>query len=229
MSKYSQEDIEKIISSIERFKGGDKDAFNDFYALTYVQVFKTCAGLMKNEHDAEDITQEVFIRAYEKLDSLSEPATFGQWLKVISTRTCLNELKKKEHTTVSFDETFSESEDEDWAAFDQLPNTFIEEEEKREIINRVLRDSLNDDQYHAMRLFYYEDMSLADIADLADCPVNTVKSRLKEARKKFKDSLDKYVDENKLVLSATPFLTRFFLAQETKLKVPSKEKKGKRV
>ncbi len=220
MSKYSQEDIEKIISAIERFKGGDKDAFNEFYELTYDQVFRTCAGLMKNEHDAEDITQEVFIRAYEKLDSLAEPATFGQWLKVISTNTCLNELKKKERATLSFDESFSESDEDDWESFDQLPNTFIEEEEKSEIINKILKDSLSDVQYQALRLFYYEEMSMAEIAEQMDCPEGTVKTRLKSAKAKFKDSLEKYVDENKLVLSATPFLTRFFLAQETKLKVP---------
>ncbi|MCR5615498.1 MAG: sigma-70 family RNA polymerase sigma factor [Saccharofermentans sp.] len=220
MSKYSQEDINKIINAIERFKGGDKDAFNEFYELTYDQVFRTCAGLMKNEHDAEDITQEVFIRSYEKLDSLAEPATFGQWLKVISTNTCLNELKKKERATLSFDESFSESDEDDWESFDQLPNTFIEEEEKSEIINKILKDSLSDVQYQALRLFYYEEMSMAEIAEQMDCPEGTVKTRLKSAKAKFKDSLEKYVDENKLVLSATPFLTRFFLAQETKLKVP---------
>ena len=106
---------------------------------------------------------------------------------------------------------------EDWSEVDGLPDSFIEDNERKEIINKVLKDSLSEVQYQMLFMRYFNDMKEKDIADAMSCPLGTVKSGISNAKKRFKTALEKYISDNKIVLSAaagtTPFLTRFFTSQ----------------
>jgi len=109
---------------------------------------------------------------------------------------------------------------DDWTEIDGLPDSFIEEDEKREIIGKVLKESLSEVQYQTLFLHYFSNMAVEDIAETMNCPEGTVKTRLKSARAKFKDALENYIDENKLVLGAAPFLTRFFTSSMSNITIP---------
>ena len=212
----------KITELIIRFQNGDIDAFTGIYEETYKLVYTTCFGMLHNEDDAQDMTQEVYIKIYEKLNTLEEPRAYGRWMKMLATNMCLNQIKKtgrmNEH--LAEDDVDLDLAAGEWEAFDSLPNSFIEDEEKREIINKVLKESLSEVQYQTIFMHYFGEMQLTEIARQMDCPEGTVKTRLMKAKERFKDALSKYVDENKLVLSAVPFLTRFFEDGMSKISIP---------
>ncbi len=80
---------------VQAAQKGDKNAFSEIVILMQQQVFQYCYPMVANRHDAEDIVQETFIRAYENLDHYKEEGRFIGWLLMIAHRTCLNKLKKK--------------------------------------------------------------------------------------------------------------------------------------
>jgi len=213
-------DTRAIAELIRKYQAGDIEAFNGIYEGCYKLVYTTCYGIVKDEEDARDITQDVFVQIYEKLGTLNDPAAYGKWMKRIAFNRSLNFLDHKGFTSNVEDDSELDAAVSDWGVIDQLPNSFIEEEEKRQIINDVLRKSLSEVQYRTLFMFYFGEMPLAQIAKSMNCPEGTVKTRLLHAKAKFKQSLEKYVDENKLVLAAVPFLTRFFNSASFRIPMP---------
>ena len=209
-----------IIDSIVRFCEGNIEDFNVIYEGCYKLVYTTCYGIIKDEEDARDVTQDVFVKIYEKLCTLDNPAAYGRWMKLIASNMSLDHLRRSGHTCNVENDSELDVVTGDWEEFDSLPNSFIEEEEKRQIINKVLKESLSEVQYQTLFMFYFSEMPLASIAESMNCPEGTVKTRLLHAKEKFRRSLEGYLDDNKLVLAAFPFLTRFFNANAPIVKVP---------
>ena len=205
----------KVIDAIIRYQAGETEAFTDFYLGTEKMVLKFCLDMLHNKEDAEDVSQLVYTRAYRKLDLLNDPKAYGQWLKVISVNLCKNFIEKdSKNKTTDIDE-YQNYEENGWDDFDNLPDHFIEDEQKREIINKILKESLSDVQFQTLWLRYFADKSEQQIAEIMGCSLGTVKSRTNSAKTKFRDALEKYVDKNKIVLSAVPFLTRYLKYQGT--------------
>ncbi len=213
-------DSQKIIEAIERYRKGSVEAFGDIYEGCYKLVYTTCYGILKNEEDARDVAQDVFVRIYEKIDTLKNPTAYGKWMKLVASNMSLDFIRRNSHTYNAEEDADLDLMASDWEMFDSLPDSFIEEEEKREIINKVLRDSLSEVQYQTIFMYYFSEMPLSSIAESMECPEGTVKTRLMHAKEKFRKSLEKYVDDNKLVLAATPFLTRFFNASSPRVNIP---------
>jgi len=213
-------DSKKIIDAIERYRKGSVEAFGDIYEGCYKLVYTTCYGILKNEEDARDVAQDVFVRIYEKIDTLKNPTAYGKWMKLVASNMSLDFIRRNSHTYNAEEDADLDLMASDWEMFDSLPDSFIEEEEKREIINKVLRDSLSEVQYQTIFMYYFSEMPLSSIAESMECPEGTVKTRLMHAKEKFRKSLEKYVDDNKLVLAATPFLTRFFNASSPRVNIP---------
>jgi len=213
-------DPKKITESIEKYRAGSVEAFNDIYEGCYKLVYTTCYGIVKDEEDARDVTQDVFVKIYEKLDTLDNPAAYGRWMKLIASNMSLDLLRRRGHTYNVEDDSELDIAATDWEEFDLLPDSFIEVEEKRQIIDKVLKKSLSEVQYQTLFMYYFGEMPLASIAESMNCPEGTVKTRLMHAKEKFRKSLTSYLDDNKLVLAAVPFLTRFFEANAPRVSVP---------
>ena len=213
-------DSNEITELIKRFCAGDSEAFAGIYEGTYQLVYTTCYGIIRDKDDAEDLTQDVFVQIYEKLGTLKDPAAYGKWMKLVASNRAINFVNRKSRVSNVGDDHELDEAVSDWEEFDSLPDSFIEEEEKRDIINKVLKESLSDVQYQTLFMFYYGEMPLAKIAEAMNCPEGTVKTRLLHAKNKFKRSLEGYLDDNRLVLAAVPFMTRFFNYQTGRLKLP---------
>ena len=211
---------ESIINLIRRFQAGDIDAFNGIYESCYMLVYSTCYGIIKDEEDARDVAQDAFVQMYEKLSTLNNPVAYGKWMKLIASNMSMSFIRRKGHTYNFEDDAEMDAAVSDWTVIDQLPDSFIEEDEKRDIINKVLKESLSEVQYQTIFMYYFSEMPLASIAETMKCPEGTVKTRLMHAKDKFKKALENYIDDNKLVLAATPFLTRFFEASLPGSRIP---------
>lgn len=209
---------------VAKFKNGDDSAYEQLYANTQKMVYAVCLGILKNEEDAFDAMQETYLTVYRKTGHLDDNKSFISWLKKIATTKSLN-LYRKRKGNVSYDDAIAADEslqlDDD---LESLPDSYIMEKTKREALDKIIKDSLSDVQYQTIHMHYYSEFSVETIAELMNCPVGTVKTRLMKSRAKIKEGIRKYEKDNKDAFAAAPavpFLTRFFNASSSDLKVPS--------
>lgn len=183
---------EQIFNVVAKAKSGDQEAFTDLYNNAYKMVYLTCLGHMKNPEEAEDCAQETFITIYNKLDTLEDNNTFFGWAKTIAVRVCLHKLRST-HNNISYDDAIEsgvniEGDDN----LEDLPDSMIMEEAKRDVILDILKKELKEVQYQSIFMFYYDNMPVEKIAEVMECPVGTVKTRLKAARVRIKEGIESY-------------------------------------
>jgi len=150
-------------------------------------VFSTSARLVGNEAQAEDISQEVFLKAYQHFDMLSTSPTAGGWLKTVATNLSLNHLQRYRNRWRFFSELARPSSDEegegpaiDFAA----PDVFFEgvdAEERKAWVERAL-DELPDHQRVPLVLFHFEDLPYGEIARRLGVSLAKVKTDILRAR-----------------------------------------------
>lgn len=200
-----------ISQLVQNALNGDRASFDALYTETNRAVYFTCLGFLKNEEDALDVMQDVYIAAFDKLGTLKDPQTFPAWVKRIAVNRCKNFLvKKNAHYEQSIDseENITELVDENF-----LPDEYAESEEKRRIVMKIVRDVLSDTLYQTVMMFYFDELTIAEIAEITDCPEGTVKYRLSAARAKIKKGVLDYENKNDERLHTVvmiPFLTRLF-------------------
>ncbi len=213
--------MSEISKNVQAVLNGDKNAFDKLYGATSRAVYFTCLSLTRNETDAEDIMQEVYITAFEKLAALNDPEKFPVWINRIAVNRCRNFLAKKNaHPEQSIDDegSFGELTDENI-----LPEEYVENKEKRRLIMDIMRSGLSDAQYQTVILFYFNDMSIAEIAEVMDCPEGTVKYRLNTARARIKRGVLDYehrTDDTVYSFVGVPFLARLLIAESESVAVP---------
>ena len=181
------------------------------YNEAYKAVYWTAMAFMKNEADAEDIVQDTFVALIESYDFIKDKSKITSWLKKTAANKCLDRIKLSKTDNVD-DEFFEgvEAVPEDF-----LPDTIIESEDARKIVMNIINNSLSDDIRRTLILFYFDEMSIKEIAVLLGVPEGTVSRRLNFARNKIKMEVEKYEKENntKLFGMALPFLSKLFMKE----------------
>lgn len=180
------DNLEQLIAQAE---GGDKKAFAEIYRQTYKAVYFTCLGFLKNDADAADVSQEVFITVLQTLPSLKERSRFKYWLSRITVNKCKDFLKKKKPIPTE-EETLTKLLTEESELL--LPEDCVTNAAKRKIILDIMKETLSDVLYQTVILFYFNEIPAAEIAELMDCPIGTVLYRLSAARVKIKEGILKY-------------------------------------
>lgn len=212
-------DIEKYV---EDAINGDSEAFARLYELSKRQVYFTCLKFLKNEDDAQDITQEVYITVMKKLPTLTDKASFQAWINRIAVNKCKNFLKARHD--VSLDEMQDEGNYPEIPDEDMLPEDYVMNAAKRRIVMDIMESVLSDIQYQTVIMFYFNNMSVAEIAEITESPVGTVTYRLNVARAKIKKGVLEYEEKNKdrlhAIVPILPFLTRLLRAEAESIEVP---------
>lgn len=173
------------IRLIARAKRGHPDAFCDLVDAYKDRLFAFVWRILRNHHEAEDVCQSAFVKAYESLASYSERYAFSTWLFTIAYRLCLNHLRKKK--AVSGEMDFSRVSGDD----DRGPEALANSEEARRLRDMIWSavDRLSTPQKSAVLLFYREGKSCEDIGHVLEMPAVTVKSHLHRARAKLRKLL----------------------------------------
>jgi RNA polymerase sigma-70 factor (ECF subfamily) len=150
-------------------------------------VFSTAARIAGNDTQAEDIAQEVFIRAYEHFSDLRGSVTAGGWLKTVTTNLTLNYLSRYRKRWRLFSELRSTAEDSDsdgpeldW----EVPDTILADlsaEQRAAIVDAALRQ-LPDHQRLPLVLYHFEELSYQEIADKLDVSLTKIKTDIRRAR-----------------------------------------------
>ena len=175
---------EQQIQLVMAAQKGDVKSFEQLYAIYYEKVYGFARMILRNETDAEDVLQETFITAWKKLDTLQTPATFSVWIQIIAKNGCNMKLRRK-NIAILMDaeqdgENFEGAEDEE-----MLPAVYAEREDLKERLGRII-EGLSDVQRQTIVLYYFNELSVDEIADIMECSPGTVKSRLFLARNAIK-------------------------------------------
>ena len=142
---------------------------------------------IKDYHIAEEITQDVFLQAYNKLSTLKEPNKFGRWLYVITKQYCTKWLQKEKPTMLSLDAVDTATlEKSDFAHYTAEQREKKATEQYKEIVNDLL-EKLPDNQRTVVVLYYLHEMKYKTISKLLEVPINTIKSRISRARQRLKE------------------------------------------
>ena len=205
---------------VQKAAAGDKTAFEELYHETCRSVYFTCLNILKDEQEAQDVTQDVYLTALEQLGTLEDRSKFKSWLYRIAANKSIKRIKKKKPSLPS-DEQLQDMETEDNENF--LPEEYALNVDKRELVLEITRKVCSDAQYQTILLYYFNELSIAEIAEIMECLEGTVKNRLSAARAKIKEGVLRYEKKSgdKLYsVAVIPFLTALFTAQMQDMHMP---------
>lgn len=183
----------------------------------------------ENKEAAEDVRQEAYMKAFSKLDKLSEPEAFEGWLGTIVANTAKNALVRKNpllFTDVAVD---NEGEEFTYDVEDENPDNQPEmaytREETRELVHSLM-DSLSEEQRLCILMFHIEGASILEIVEAMDCSENTVKSRLNYGRKNLKVKAEELQKKGYKLYSVAPVVLLVYLLRSDR-EVMAAENTGK--
>ena len=214
--------MENIQDLVARVISGDMQAFEAIYQATYRQVYYTCLSFLKNEQNTLDMMQETYITALTHLQQLDEPERIAAWLNRIAVNKCKDFLTKKMPVLMDDDSIIDQPVLEENDNF--LPESYVLNAEKRKIILTIMQEELTAIQYQTILLYYFDGMSVPEIAACMECPEGTVKYRLSAARGKIKQGVQDYENTSGIKLyssGSVALLTAIFVAESQSLVIPN--------
>ena len=209
--------IKELVSSA---KSGNKKSFDKLYEITHNDVWYNCLSLLKDEENAKDIMQETYITAFLKLDTLNDEQKFCGWITSIAVNKCKNKLKGKVEYQIDDEVLIVETETDEL----MLPEEYITKAEKRKVLLQIMEDTLSFNQYQTVLMFYFDEMSISEIAQGLEISEGTVKSRLNSSRAKMKTAIEDYEKKSGDKLHGVvvvPFFTTIFKEEAKSLAVPN--------
>lgn len=199
---------------VQKARENDQEALTEIYKISSPAVYKTIRVLIKDEDTVYDILQDTYVKAFTRLDQLQNPDKLIPWLKMIANNLAKDWLKKSK--PVFFTDIYGGEELEDIPFEESIedvrselnPEMAMDQQEAKRLVMEIL-DHLPEDQRVVIGMFYYEEMSVKDIAQTLEVSENTVKSRLSYGRKKIKEQVLDLEKRGTKLYSVAPFV--FFL------------------
>lgn len=195
---------------IRRCLSGDQQAQEELVLAAQNRVYYHCRKMLKHEEDALDATQEILISMLTRLDRLQDPEAFWGWLSAMTANHCRNILTRGRREAQIPEDDEGNSLLDAFESLDEqaVPDKALDNDETRRMIVELV-DQLPPPQRQCVLMFYYEEMSVKDIAAALETSEGTVKSRLNYARKAIKSGVDAYAAQGVKLYSALPFLVYF--------------------
>ncbi|HWD37771.1 MAG TPA: sigma-70 family RNA polymerase sigma factor [Fimbriimonas sp.] len=159
---------------VERFLAGDTDVFSQLYAKYYEKVYAIARGILLDNDEAADAVQEIFTLVYRHLGRFDRRSRFSTWLFRVAVNRSIQEARKNRHKSrnVELNEASGQTAPDEPEALDPKVHAALE---KMAPQDRAL-----------LTLFYWDELSLQEIAQSVDCNVNAAKTRLYRARERFR-------------------------------------------
>ncbi|MDD6880601.1 MAG: sigma-70 family RNA polymerase sigma factor [Firmicutes bacterium] len=190
MGKEIQWEKADIVDIVEALKRNDSNAFSEFYNRTYKMAYSIAINMLKKEDDVQDLLQDSYLTVINKIDMVREPERAISWFNMIVGNKCKDYIKRKKpiffNELNNEDEDFEEHIENEYMDF--VPEKAIDYSETKRLMGKIL-DSLSDDQKLCVLMYYYEELTVKEIAEALECSENTVKSRLNYARKKIREEV----------------------------------------
>ena len=167
------------IHIIKEVLGGKSEQFEHILNRYGGQVFNLIAHIVPCKEDAEELTQDVFIKVFRQLPSFKEESSFSTWIYRIATNTALSALRKKKHDTINIEDN----------AYGDIPDELLDEaldndsEEQLQRLSDAI-EMLSADERALITLYYMNEKPVAEVASILGLTVSNVKIKLLRTRKK---------------------------------------------
>ncbi len=211
---------DELVELVNAARIGNQYAISALYEKTYSQVYYTVKSMIKDEGTVFDIVQDTYIKAFAHLDSFQGDIKFLPWVRQIAANTARDWLKKKrpmlftelssgDEQDTPVEELFPDERSEN------LPDQVIDQKETKRLIREIIEE-LPEDQRAAIGMFYYEEMSVKEIAVAMGASESAVKSRLMYGRNKIEKKVRELEKQGTKLysLSPLPFLLLLFRNQK---------------
>lgn len=179
---------DSLKKAIQQMKNGEETGFNAVYSATYNRVYFRAKQIMKKEEDAQDLTQIVFVEAYKNIHTLQAAEALYSWLDGITYNQGMKIYRKQRDVllTEEAEGMFDILENNDISF---MPELTADQKATAEIVKGIIEE-LPELQKAAVVAYYFDGLKVERIAELMECSVNTIKSRLNYARKYIKERVE---------------------------------------
>ena len=214
LSPIPKDELKALVKSA---KAGSKDSMSRLIELCEQSVYCNCLYLLRNEEEAKDMAQEVLLTVFTKLDTLKREEAFFEWVKIIAVNKCKNKLKRANpYFLLEGNGEASDEETDPYSRFadrhDQVsPEKSLDRREVKELLVKCVEE-LPDAQRLCIVLFYYDDLSIKQIARLMEVSEGTVKSRLAYGRLNLKKELEREKKRGTTLFGRTPVVLLGYVA-----------------
>ncbi|MFH1336760.1 MAG: sigma-70 family RNA polymerase sigma factor [Candidatus Zixiibacteriota bacterium] len=176
---------------IHRYIQGDRSAFKQLVEKYQDQVLNIGYRFLRNKEEAEEAAQEVFLKVYLSTNSYQHKTKFSTWLFRIAVNYCINKLREKRKLP-------SSQLDEDLPApVESQPDRLLEQENLNKSVREAM-DSLPEQQRAAILLNQYGEFSYHEMAQMLDCSISAVESRLFRAKENLRKILTPYIKKDEI-------------------------------
>lgn len=173
------------IEIIQALAGGNEQALAVLYNLYSEKIYNTALSYTKSTEDAEEITQDVFVKVYKNASKFKGESSLNTWIYRITVNTSLNYLKKK-NRFIFFKNSLSKSKNIDF----EHPGVLLENKERAAALYKAI-DCLSDNQKTAFILSFIEELPRREVADIMEVSLKAVESLLQRAKKNMRVELQK--------------------------------------
>jgi len=182
---------------IEQLKQGDETAFKTIVEQWKDMVYNTILGIVQNETEAEDLTQDVFIKVFEKISTFKGDSKFSTWLYRIATTTALDHLRsKKRKKRFGFLQSLGGGNDEKESIPDfHHPGVSLDNKERAAVLFKAI-ESLPENQKTAYTLHKLEGLSYRDVSEVLNTTVSAVESLMSRANQNLRKELEEYYNKH---------------------------------
>ncbi len=177
---------------IDRAKSGELDAFRELVERSRLDVYRLAYDLTGNRHDAEDLSQDVFLKAYRSIGSFRGDSKWSTWLYRITVNTCLDRRRKKSEQMMDYRDDIGTDEP---AEGETMPNPSPDRIAESSMIQKRIEaalDALTPRERSVFVLRHYHDLSLKEIARSMGVSEGSVKSFLFRALQRLRKELSFY-------------------------------------
>lgn len=168
---------------IERALGGDQDAFGQLMHRYAGAVYNLAYRMLGNPQDAEDAAQEIFLRAYARLERFDQTRRFSTWLLTVASNYCIDRLRRRRFAWLTLDDVAF------WLPSERPgPERNALARERQVVVQQALQ-RLPENYRLVIVLRYWHDLSYEEIAEVSGLTVSTIKTRLHRARNMLAETL----------------------------------------
>ncbi len=181
------------VCHIEKFKSGDKSAFDALLRKYQDKVYTLCRYMLENPQDADDAAQDTFVKAFQGLRSFTPTSSFYTWLYRIAVNTCLDRKRKFSLHSLFFSKDFEHHIDS-FPSHAPSPETAYAAKQSMQALQAAL-NNLSKKLRVVIVLNELEGLSYDEIAEVLNVSVGTVKSRIFRAREELKKIMKKFTEQ----------------------------------
>jgi RNA polymerase sigma-70 factor (ECF subfamily) len=177
---------------IRRCLAGDEKAYRELVEMYQPRIYSLSLRMVRRSEDAQDVTQETFVRMFRALDRYDQERPFAAWLFSIASRLSIDHIRRRKHQPIPL--TQRDRDDEEYTIDVEDPGLKPDEVASRseeEDRTRTLIDSLPPHYRIVVLLRHQQDLSYEEIAQALHLPLGTVKARIHRARALLKERIEK--------------------------------------